>query len=105
MRKIFEKYQTYILIAVGVWALVISIAAFSDSVVLDSGQVIDIPPLGEICQYHAVYCPRGWLPDGSFPIEEQWQQLLDKINDGGLDYPICQEFTFGGSGPCYRLES
>jgi len=108
MREIFEKYQMYILIAAAVWIVTVSVAAFSDSVVLDSGQVIEVPEGGSICQYHATYCPTGWQEDGTYPFIA-WKDAIQALIDGALPYPMCDDgdYSFGGPQvkPCYRLEN
>ena len=49
------------------------------SVTLDDGTVIHIPEWGQACQFDEVYCPKGWLHDGSFPAVYFLGYLADLI--------------------------
>lgn len=88
-------------------AVLVASMAHSDAVVLDSGQVIEVPEGGAVCRYHATYCPAGWQDNGSFPFVA-WKDAIQALIDGALPYPMCDDgFSFGGpsSKPCYRLEN
>lgn len=71
--------------------------ARADFVTLDNGQVITVPEWAEPCRYEKTYCPKGWLPDGTFPhervVEFFKQAIAKKVQDakdtGQSKYPIC----------------
>ena len=84
--------------------LMIAAYTVADSVVLDSGQVIDIPEWGETCEYHELYCPKGWAPDGTFP-HAPFRASFFELLKNPPDMPECAQFTFGGAPvyPCYTV--
>ena len=94
--------------------------ATADFVTLESGQVITVPEWGEPCRFDDTYCPRGWLPDGSFPweiqrdflVEGMAQKAAEAFKEGQdsvcpvakLDYPLCGLVVSPAlKTPCYEL--
>ncbi len=105
-----QKRKAVIVLLVILAVFLIAAIVRADSVVLDSGQVIDVPEGGTTCTYDKVYCPRGWEPDGTFPFvpwAEAFAKLFEEREGEPLNHPVCDDGLVLGQQvfPCYRLVS